>query len=105
MLALFMPEHSKQGIAPDLCKLLSSQHDAIEYEFQVALEMKEKFWALWLEAERDDGLVHGREAENGEEALQRRQKRGTRCWGMQCWIRGMDEFRKWTWATILQKQL
>lgn len=43
MLALFMPEHSKQGIAPDLCKLLSSQHDAIEYEFQVALEMKEKF--------------------------------------------------------------
>lgn len=42
MLVLPMPEYSKQGkLAPALCKLLSGQHDAIEHEFQVALEMKE----------------------------------------------------------------
>lgn len=37
-----MPEHSKKGkLTPASCKLLIGQHDAIEYEFQVALEMKE----------------------------------------------------------------
>jgi len=42
MLMVFMPEHSKQGkLTTALCKPLIGQHDAIEYEFQVALEMKE----------------------------------------------------------------
>lgn len=42
MLVLFMPEHNKQGkLTPASCKLLIGQHNAIEYEFQVALEMKE----------------------------------------------------------------
>lgn len=42
MLVLLMPEYSKQGkLAPALCKHLIGQHDAIEHEFQVALEMKE----------------------------------------------------------------
>lgn len=42
MLVLFMPEHSKQGkLNPTSWKLSLGQHDAVEYEFQVALEMKE----------------------------------------------------------------
>lgn len=42
MLVLFMPEHSKQGtLTPASCQPLIGQHNAIEYEFQVALEMKE----------------------------------------------------------------
>lgn len=42
MLVLLMPEYSKQGkLSAALCKLLTGQHDAIEYEFLVALEMKE----------------------------------------------------------------
>lgn len=42
MSASLMPEYSKQGkFSPALCKLLIAQHDEIEYEFLVALEMKE----------------------------------------------------------------
>jgi len=45
MLVLFMPERNKQGkLAPALCKLCAtSKHNAIEYEIQVTLEMKEEF--------------------------------------------------------------
>lgn len=42
MLVLFMPEHSKQGELPSApCKPSAGQHNVIEHEFRVALEMKE----------------------------------------------------------------
>lgn len=42
MLVLFMPEHGKQGELPSAsCKLSAGQHNVINHEFHVALEMKE----------------------------------------------------------------
>lgn len=42
MLVLFMPEHSKPGkLTPASCKLSVGQHNVIEHEFHMALEMKE----------------------------------------------------------------